>query len=117
MKEKLKKFFGGVVVLIGFLASVTGIMSWLGVTLHLGNIIIPNPILIIIAVLITCVLLLGAFYLGSAYVLYIRMSLLTYFLLKVVNFKGTVSLTPPHSQADPKKAEQEQPRQAKPEDS
>jgi hypothetical protein len=109
MKEKLKKFFGSVVLIIGFLASVTGIMSWLGVSLHLGNIIIPNPIAIILAVIITCILILGAFYLGGAYVLYILMSLLMHVLLKVVNFKGTIHLVPPNTQ--------EQTIQVKPKDS
>ena len=49
---------------IGFVASVTGIASWLGFTLHLGDIYVPDLIIIVVAIFITLLLTLGSFYFG-----------------------------------------------------
>jgi hypothetical protein len=55
---------------IGFISSVTGIASWLGITsIHLGNAVVPNPIIVVVATLLAMLLIAVAFCFGAYYIL------------------------------------------------
>lgn len=74
MKKKfwkgLRVTVGLIAAIIGFIASVTGIASWLGITsIHLGNVIVPNPVIIVVATLIAILLIAAAFCFGAYYIL------------------------------------------------
>ncbi|MGH2496560.1 MAG: hypothetical protein ACRDIV_17820 [Ktedonobacteraceae bacterium] len=74
MKKTFWKGFrvtvGLIAAIIGFIASVTGIASWLGITsIHMGNVIVPNPIIIVVATLIAILLIVAAFCFGAYYIL------------------------------------------------
>jgi type IV secretory pathway VirB3-like protein len=70
MKKKfwkgLRVTVGFIAAIIGFVASVTGIASWLGITsIHLGKVIVPNPIIIVVATFIAILLIAAAFFFGA----------------------------------------------------
>ena len=68
--KRLRVAVGLIAAIIGFIASVTGIASWLGITsIHLGNVIVPNPIIIVVATLIAILLIAAAFCFGAYYIL------------------------------------------------
>jgi hypothetical protein len=60
----LKKIGSFLVSIIIFIASVAGIATWLGLTLHLGDIYLPSPIIVVVALLITALLFASAIFLG-----------------------------------------------------
>lgn len=68
--KRFKKFPAFAGTIIGFVASVFGIVSFLQANLHLGSILIPNPIIIIIAFIVSAIGLYCAFYLGGLYMFY-----------------------------------------------
>jgi len=56
MKRTVFKYTGISVASIGFVSSIIGIVSWLGINLHIGGVYIPNP-LIVVSLLFTVILL------------------------------------------------------------
>ncbi|GHO78165.1 hypothetical protein KSD_59360 [Ktedonobacter sp. SOSP1-85] len=69
MKELIKRIVAIGISVIVFVSSVLGIAQTFGFTLHFTDIYIPNPIIIIISIVVAALLFVAAFFLGSIYVL------------------------------------------------
>jgi hypothetical protein len=65
--KSIKKFVLYLGSIVGFVSSVLGIVSFLQTDLHLGSIPIPNPIIIIVAIVVSGISLFCLFYLGQLY--------------------------------------------------
>src|SRR5260221_11467299 len=65
--EKLKKLTVFIVGTVGFIASIFGIIQFLQSVLHFGSILVPNPVIIVVAIAVSVISWYCVFRLGCLY--------------------------------------------------
>jgi hypothetical protein len=56
MNRAILKYTGIIVAIVGFVSSIVGIISWMGINLHIGGVYISNPLLALSLLLIMILL-------------------------------------------------------------